>query len=187
MVRINSICITLEEFLNLPESKPSLEFIDGEVIRKPMPQGKHSTIQAELITVINSVTKSHKIARAFPELRCTFGGRSIVLDVGIFRWERIPRDDEGYIMNSFKIYPDWTIEILSLGQNQLRVTSNILHCLNYGATLGCLMDPESFSVLVLPPGQQPIILEKAEAVLLFPEFITGLEIKVGDLFECLKF
>nr|WP_313887541.1 Uma2 family endonuclease [Nodosilinea sp. LEGE 07088] len=37
--------ITLEEFLDLPETKPASEYIDGQIIPKPMPQGKHSTIQ----------------------------------------------------------------------------------------------------------------------------------------------
>lgn len=39
---------TLEEFLKLPETKPASEYIDGQIIPKIMPQGKHSVIQAEL-------------------------------------------------------------------------------------------------------------------------------------------
>jgi Uma2 family endonuclease len=49
--------ITLEEFLKLPETKPYSEYINGQVIQKPMPQGKHSKLQSELITAINAVTK----------------------------------------------------------------------------------------------------------------------------------
>lgn len=30
---------TLEEFLKLPETEPASEFIDGEIIQKPSPQG----------------------------------------------------------------------------------------------------------------------------------------------------
>jgi Uma2 family endonuclease len=32
--------LTLEEFLKLPETKPASEYIDGEIIQKPMPKGK---------------------------------------------------------------------------------------------------------------------------------------------------
>lgn len=39
-----------------------------------MPQGEHSTIQGKLIIAINAVVKPKKVARAFPELQCTFGG-----------------------------------------------------------------------------------------------------------------
>jgi len=84
MVQTPPKSLTLEEFLTLPETKPANEYIDGQIIQKPMPQGEHSTIQGELIIAINAVVKPKKIARAFPELRCTFCGKSIVPDVAIF-------------------------------------------------------------------------------------------------------
>ena len=64
MVTTPSKSITLKEFLALPETKPALEYIDGKIIQKPMPKGKHSTIQGELVTAINSVLKPEKTARA---------------------------------------------------------------------------------------------------------------------------
>jgi Uma2 family endonuclease len=76
--------VTLEEFLKLPETEPASEYINGRIIQKPMPQGEHSAIQTELPPTINSVVRSQKIARAFSELRCTFGGRSIVPQYGSF-------------------------------------------------------------------------------------------------------
>jgi Uma2 family endonuclease len=90
MVQTPSKAATLEEFLKLPETKPASEYIEGQIIQKPMPQGKHSTIQGELSTAINAVLKPQRIARAFPELRCTFGDRSTVPDVSVFVWDRIP-------------------------------------------------------------------------------------------------
>ena len=56
-----------------------------------------------------------------PELRCTFGCRSIVPDIVVFSWARIPVDDNGDIANVFDSHPYWTIEILSPGQNQTLV------------------------------------------------------------------
>ncbi len=70
--------LTLEEFLKLPETEPASDFINGEIIQKPMPQGEHSRLQAKFCNVINNVTESQKIAYAFSELLCTFGGASIV-------------------------------------------------------------------------------------------------------------
>lgn len=78
MVKLASKPLTLAEFLKLPETRPASEYIDGHVIQKPMPQGKHSVIQGELVAVINQIARSKRIARAFPELRCTFGDRSIL-------------------------------------------------------------------------------------------------------------
>ena len=63
MVTTQSKQITLEEFLALTETKPASEYIDGKIIQKPMPKGKHSIIQAELIIALNSVLKPQKIAR----------------------------------------------------------------------------------------------------------------------------
>ncbi|WP_317134670.1 Uma2 family endonuclease [Leptolyngbya sp. 7M] len=51
---------SLEEFLKLPETKPASEFIDGQIIQKPMPQGKHSTIQGDLSATINQILKPHQ-------------------------------------------------------------------------------------------------------------------------------
>ena len=86
---------SLESFLSLPETKPACEFLNGQVIQKPMPQGKHSRLQIKLSTSINQVAEIPKIAYAFSELRCTFGGASIVPDISVFRWERIPLDKSG--------------------------------------------------------------------------------------------
>ena len=155
MVTISSTPITLKKFLALPETKPASEYIDGKIIQKPMPKGKHSTIQTELSTVINIALKPQKIARAFTELRCTFGGRSTVPDVAVFTWDRIPRDDNGEIADSFQAAPDWTIEILSPEQSHTKVTKNILHCLDHGTQLGWLIDPREQSILVYFPKQQP--------------------------------
>ncbi|WP_341525397.1 Uma2 family endonuclease [Nostoc sp. UHCC 0302] len=182
MVQTPSKSITLAEFLKLPETKPASEYIDGKIIQKPMPQGEHSTIQGEMIIAINAVVKPLKIARAFPELRCTFGGRSIVPDIAVFSWERIPRKENGGVANLFLAAPDWTIEILSPDQRQTKVTKNILHCLNYETQMGWLIDPEEQAVFVFTRNQQPVVLDELEALLPVPEFANELRLTVKDLF-----
>ncbi|WP_036484574.1 Uma2 family endonuclease [Myxosarcina sp. GI1] len=182
MVTAKSKPITLKEFLALPETKPASEYSDGKIIQKPMPKGKHSTIQGELITTVNSALKTQKIARAFPELRCTFGGRSIVPDVTVFKWDRIPRDTNGEIADTFPIAPDWTIEILSPDQGYTRVTKNILHCLDNGTQLGWLIDPQEQCVLVYFLQQQPAFLELATDILPVPDFASSFQLTVGALF-----
>ena len=174
--------ITLEEFLKLPETKPASEYIDGQIIQKPMPQGKHSTIQTEFSTTINGVLRPQQIARAFSELRCTFGGQSIVPDVSVFTWKQIPRDQNGEIANIFAIAPDWTIEILSPDQSQTKVTKNILHCLNHGTQMGWLIDPDEQTVFVYLPRQQPEAFDQPEQILPVPSFANELNLSVGLVF-----
>ncbi len=182
MVTTPSKSITLQEFFAIPETKPASEYIDGKIIQKPMPQGEHSTIQGELIIALNGALKPEKIARAFPELRCSFGGRSIVPDVTVFTWDRIPRQDNGRIANAFNIAPDWMIEILSPNQSHSRVIKNILHCLDNGTELGWLIDTQEQSVFVYFPAQQPAFFEVATDVLPVPDFAQAFELTLGELF-----
>jgi Uma2 family endonuclease len=174
--------LALEEFLKLPETKPASEYIGKEIIQKPMPQGKHSIIQGELISAINVVLKRQRIGRAFPELRCTFGNRSLVPDVAVFTSNRIPRDDNGEVGNTFLATPDWTIEILSPGQKQTKVTKNILYCLKHETQMGWLIDPEEQSVFVYLPQQATEVYDEMEARLPVPEFAKDFGLTVGELF-----
>jgi Uma2 family endonuclease len=54
MVQTSIKPITLEEFLNLPETKPANEYMDGQIIQKPMPKGRHSILQSEFVAVVNT-------------------------------------------------------------------------------------------------------------------------------------
>ena len=40
--------VTLDRFLQQPETQPASEFIDGYIYQKPMPQGQHSRLQLKL-------------------------------------------------------------------------------------------------------------------------------------------
>ncbi len=159
---VNSL--TLEEFLQLPETKPASEFINGEVRQKPMPQGEHSRLQWKLCEAVNRIAEPQKIAAAFPELRCTFGGASVVPDVAVFRWERIPRTKAGRVANRFNLYPDWAIEILSPNQNLTKVLGNLLHCSQHGTELGWLLNPAEESILIVLPEQRVQLLTGAQVL-----------------------
>ena len=178
--------ITLDEFLKLPETEPASEFIEGKVFQKPMPQGQHSRIQQKLTAAINAVVEEAEIALALPELRCTFGDRSIVPDIAVFTWERIPTYEDGAIANTFAAHPDWTIEILSPDQSATRVTTNILHCLNQGAQMGWLIDPAEQLILVYTPNQQPQFFDVESAHLPVPEFVKELQLTVKQVMGWLK-
>lgn len=146
---------SLQEFLKRPETKPVCEYIEGKIVEKPMQKGKHSRLQLKICNQINQVGENQKIAYAFPELRCSFGTRSIVPDIAVFGWPRIPFDEDQEVPNDFLLPPDWTIEILSPEQSSNRVIGNILYCLEYGCQLGWLIDPGDRSILVFQSNQQP--------------------------------
>ena len=54
--------IALEEFLELSETKPASEFIDGQIIQKPMPQGEHSLLQGALCESVNQPNVRRRLA-----------------------------------------------------------------------------------------------------------------------------
>ncbi|MBD1881059.1 MULTISPECIES: Uma2 family endonuclease [unclassified Coleofasciculus] len=184
MVQIPSKSLTLEEFLKLPETKPAKEYINGEVIQKPMPKTRHSRVQGKLTGTINDVVEEQRIAYAFPELRCTFGGRSVVPDIAVLRWNRIEFDDDGEPVDDVLIAPDWTIEILSPEQSSNRVTGNILHCLKHGSRLGWLIDPSDRSVLIFLPNQQPELCQGSDRLAVLDGI--DLELTAEQIFDWLR-
>ena len=176
--------ITLEEFLKLPETKPASEYIEGEIIQKSMPNTKHSLLRSRACNAINRVTETLKIAYAFPELRCTFGGRSIVPDVAVLLWEQIQFDESGEPVDDVVVAPYWAIEILSPQQSSNRVTKKIIHCLQHNCQLGWLIDPDDRSILAFLPNQQPQFCEGSDVVPV-PEMIP-LSITAEQVFSWLK-
>ncbi|NET61134.1 MAG: Uma2 family endonuclease [Symploca sp. SIO2E6] len=169
---------SLEEFLQLPETKPAREYVNGEIVQKPMPKGRHSRLQLLLCNSINEKSEKQKIAYAFPELRCSFGSRSIVPDIAVFKWSRIPFDADGEVPNDFLLSPDWTIEILSPEQSSNRVIGNILYCLQYGCQLGWLLDPTDRSILVLRSNQPPELLRGSDRLPILKDIDLNLTVEM---------
>lgn len=176
--------ITLQQFLALPEMKPANEYINGQIIAKPMPKARHSRLQSKIIQAINTVAEVKNIAYAFPELRCTFGTRSIVPDISILKWNSIKVDHNGEPLDDILMPPDWTIEILSPNQSSNKVTGNILHCLQYGCQLGWLIDPDDLSILTFQPEQQPKICYGKDQLKVLAEI--DLQLTVEEIFSWLK-
>jgi Uma2 family endonuclease len=176
--------LSLEAFLELPETKPASEYIAGEIIQKPMPKAKHSRLQGRLMRGINESAEDQRIACVFPELRCSFGERSLVPDIAVLLWEHIEFDGQGEPIDTVQRAPDWTIEILSPDQRANRVARNILHCLEHGCQIGWLVDPEDRSILVYLPQQQPQFFEGSDRLPVLPGI--SLELTAEQIFDWLK-
>ncbi|WGV27297.1 Uma2 family endonuclease [Halotia branconii] len=173
------------EFFKSPETKPASEYIDGKIYQKPMPQGKHSRIRTELSSAINSLSEFERKALALIELRCTFDESSLVPDIAVFDWSRLPVDEHGEIANRFEIYPDWIIEILSPDQFANRVINKIIFCVNQGTTLGWLIDPEDKSVMIFQPNQMPEVKYDDDKLPVL-RVLADWQISPVDIFSWLK-
>jgi Uma2 family endonuclease len=60
--------MTEEEYLSLPEEKPYLEYADGMVLQKPVPNAEHADLVAELQYYLVAYRKTHG-GRTGPERR----------------------------------------------------------------------------------------------------------------------
>ncbi len=186
MVQAPTKPLTLAAFLELPETKPASEFVDGKVTQKPMPKGKHSRLQTKLSNVLNDFLEPQKTGLAFTELRCSVGSAAIVPDIVVLSSSQIPRNEDGDIVDIVAIAPSLTIEILSPQQSQTRVIKKISHCLTHGTQLGWLIDPNEKTVLVFRPDQAIEILESPTARLPMPDVLSTFELTVGTLFGWLQ-
>jgi len=178
--------MTLEEFLALPEEKPALELEpDGVVTQKMSPKGRHSTLQAHLLELINRYAQSRRIGRAYPELRTIFGGAAYVPDVSVYRWERIPRDPSGRVADDFTEPPDIAIEIISPGQGVNALIRRSVWYVDNGVRVALVVDPEDESVLIFRTGKQVQVARGDDAIEL-ADLLPELQLTAASVFAALR-
>jgi Uma2 family endonuclease len=90
----------------------------------------------------------------------------------------------GRIANRFEIHPDWSIEILSPDQSQIKVLGKLLHCSQHGTELGWLIDPEEESILVVFPEQRVQLIRGTAPLPILSEM--ELELTVEQVFGWLR-
>ncbi|MEL6814925.1 MAG: Uma2 family endonuclease [Cyanobacteria bacterium J06598_3] len=178
----STLALTRDAFLQQPDTQPASEYINHQSIQKPMPDGEHSLLQVALCKAIDQAAQPQRIAKAFSELRCVFGGAAIVPDVSVFRWSRIPRTSSGRVANRFESYPDWAIEILSPDQSQTRPLEKLLHCAEQGTELG--WDPGTESILTLSSESQIRLFRGTQTL----PVLTGiaLDLSAASVFDWLR-
>jgi Uma2 family endonuclease len=179
--------MTLEEFLRMPEidERPYKEFIDGRVETKMSPQKKHGLLEKRLINHLDAYSDPRNLGQAFPELRCTFAGRSIIPDVAFLLDEHIEADEDGEILDPTLRPPDIHIEIVSPDQSVRKCREMLIFSTANGCPLGWLIDPIRKTVHVYRPGQRakPV---PADGVLEGDPDLPGYRLPVAELFGWLK-
>ena len=177
--------IGLADFLELPEEKPALEYVDGMVIQKVSPKARHSRLQLELADQVNTFARPRHSAEAFPELRATFAGASPVPDVSILRWDRIPYDDKGILVDDITEAPAVAIEIVSPDQGVNALIQRCLWYVSHGVEIALLTDPDHESIVAFRHGQEPRVLRGSDRIDL-DEVLPGFGLTVDELFSSLR-
>ena len=176
------IKLSLKTFLDSDyiEASPAWEYIHNAAVQKPMPKFSHAILQKRLLLKLTEIEPPYL---AVPELRCTFGNRSIVPDISVIELNKIPLNEQGEPEENYLSAPDWSIEILSPSQNVHRVVDNLLHCLKFGTQLGWLIDPGDRSILVFQPNQEPCIFRDEQLLTVLSD--TTLKLTPQDIFQWL--
>ena len=148
--------ITLDEFLRLPEidERPYLEYIDGRIEAKVSPQKKHGILEKRLMNHIDAYAEPRQLGQTFPELRCTFAGRSIIPDVVFLLDEHIETDEEGEVLDPTLWPPDIHVEIVSPDQSLRKCREKLAFSTANGCPLGWQIDPGRKTVSVYRPGRR---------------------------------
>jgi len=175
---------TLEEFLQLPEQEPPLEYWHGRVTQKVSPQGQHGTLEAELTALFNGYAKPRRLARAFTELRATYNGGSPVPDIAVYRWERVPLTPDGEVANVFREPPDIAVEIISPDRSVKEQIEKCRWYVEHGVRIALLVNPRDKSVRLFQPGLEPRILRGTDRIDL-DAVLPGFELTVEQLFDTL--
>ena len=175
--------LSLEEFLKWPriDEKPYLEYLDGRIEVKVSPQAIHSVIQSGIFDQLNRFALPSKLGQAFPELRCTFGGKSIVPDVVFLLDAHIRVDARGRFVNEVTTHPDIHVEIRSPEQSPKKTRQKLDHSIANGCPLGWFLDPDRETIDVFRPGLPPERLP-ADGFLDGGPVLPGFRIAVSEVF-----
>ncbi|HYU17562.1 MAG TPA: Uma2 family endonuclease [Chloroflexota bacterium] len=177
--------LTLEEFLKLPEEKPALEFEDGVVAQKVSPKGQHGRLQFKFAQLIERLAEPDRRAMVFTELRSTYGGSSLVPDISVYRWDRLPRGPGGRVGDDFVTPPDIAIEIASPGQRQSALVRRCRWYVEHGVPIALLVEPRDDTVSRFRPGLREQMLRGSDRIDL-DEVLPGFQLTVQELFDSLS-
>lgn len=175
---------SLAEFLALPETKPYLELMDGEVIEKPMPNRKHGTIVGFLMQALRNYLDGTREARVETEVRHLEDDEEWVFlpDVSVTLRSRIgpPAETDDPV----EVVPDVAIEVLSPDDRPGRLQRRIAHYMRSGVRILWVIDPDSETVTVWEPGALPRDYA-APAKLNAAPVLKDFELDIEELFAVL--
>lgn len=178
--------LTLDEFLRLPEQKPALEFLDGQVSQKAEPKAVHSALQVAIAGWLDERSGRGKTARVFIELHAHWPNHaSLCPDVSVYLIERVPTTPDGDIADDFWLPPDIAVEIASPGQSVNDQTDRANLLLQHGVRVVVLVEPRQRRVRVARPGQMVVAYQGDDMVTL-EDVLPGFSFGVRELFSTLK-
>ena len=152
-----TVRVTLQQFLALPESKPYLELMDGEVHEKPMPNNSHGELVAELIYLLKVYQRRNGTFRIVTEVRHADVEHQWVFlpDVSVTLSARVADVPGTSAGGPVLVMPDIAIEVLSPEDRPGMVARRVEYYRRAGVALVWIVDPEAESITVWNGGALP--------------------------------
>jgi len=167
--------MTPEQYLALPEEKPYLEYIDGMVVQKPMPNKPHSMLALEIGALIRNWTRENG-GRAGVEARTKAGElpNYRLPDVSFWKPGYEGGDDDP---------PTLAIEIRSPDQALTELRTKCRFFRNNGVEACWIIDPKSRSAEVFEGERDGEHVASDGA--LTAACLPGFELNLAELFTVL--
>jgi len=142
--------LSIQYFLDLPESNERYELVDGQLKPKMSPKYKHSTLQLRLLMALNQWCEQLGHGRVRPEwdvvLRRQEEDWVPIPDLTYVSYERLPEEwDED---EPCPVPPELVIEIISPGQTFSELTQKATDYLRAGVDRLWVVEPKAQSVAI---------------------------------------
>jgi Uma2 family endonuclease len=178
--------MTLDEFLELPETEPASEFVCGRIIPRPMPTWFHSRLANRLGASFENYFAANDEGYSNVELRHTerAEGRSYLPDVSVTTWSKFTPSLAERRQRAIDVKPDIAIEIASPDDRPTRIADKLAFYLRAGVSIVWLIDPDDRTVSVYRPGEPARVLGVGDVLDAKP-VLSSFELPVAALFPVL--
>jgi len=171
--------LTVEEYFALPEEKPYLEYVNGEVCPKPMPDWMHFTVALAIVRALADHADRYGGHAGF-EGRVGFDDprdvRFLLPDVQFYAagrpWKQRPMPP-----------PTLAVEVRSPEQSMASLREKCRFYRAHGVDVCWLIDPEARTAEVFDAGREGVLFPADGA--LESEALPGFRFRLADLFATL--
>lgn len=154
--------LTLEEFLELPDTKPASEYACGEVFQKPSAGFMRSALRGYLAYRMYDFVQAHRFGEFAFGWNCVFGPdddqRVYVPDLMFISAERVTNDE------TFWGAPDLTVDVLTPEHDAYRFAARIQFYLENGVRLAWVLNTTRHTAVIFRPGEDERELTEADTL-----------------------
>jgi len=178
--------MTIDDFLALPEQEePSLEFLRGEVIEKPMAGELHGATVSELIVRLGAYLRTSKEGRVVTEVRHASRALDWVFLPDLNVRLRQPGNPGLQARGPVEHPPEFAIEVLSPDDRVGRWLERVELYMQAGTRLLWVVDPEEETIRVFRPGERSRVHRPGDVITAEP-VLRGFSLDLADFFASVR-